>query len=109
MSEDPTPSTKAQPTPSTDAASPLAVPAPAVPDTGYTDSGVPTLEGVRERIETRYGTALGATELAQETAQSRTAAEQFDARQKAAEKKLDEIRASMHPTSVQEASIHEAE
>ena len=71
------------------------VPVP-VPDTGYTTAGVPTLEGVREKIETRFGTALGATELAEETREGRTAAQQFDARQKAAEDKLAEIRASMH-------------
>ena len=43
-------------------------------DTGYTDAGVPTLDGVRDKIETRYGTALGATELAEETPEVRTAA-----------------------------------
>ena len=59
-------------------------PTPPVPDTGYTDAGVPTLDGVREKIETRYGTALGATELAEETPEARTAAEQYEAQQKAA-------------------------
>lgn len=67
-----------------------------IPDTGYTPAGVPTLEGVREKIEGRYGTALGATELAEETTEGRAAAQQFEARQKAAEEKLEEIRASMH-------------
>lgn len=69
---------------------------PPVPDTGYTPAGVPTLEGVREKIETRFGTALGATELAEDTPEGKTAAQQFEARQKAAEDKLEEIRASMH-------------
>ena len=64
------------------------------PDTGYTDDGVPTLEGVRDKIETRYGAALGATELASETPEARTAAEQYDAQKKAAAEKLDEIRKS---------------
>ncbi len=64
-------------------------------DTGYTDAGVPTLEGVREKIETRYGTALGATELAEETPEGRTAAEQYQAQHKAAAEKLKEIRDSM--------------
>ena len=64
-------------------------------DTGYTDAGVPTLEGVREKIETRYGTALGATELAEETPEGRTAAEQYEAQHKAAAEKLKEIRDSM--------------
>ena len=67
-----------------------------VPDTGYTADGVPTFDGVREKIETRYGTALGSTELAEETNESRAAAQQYEARQKAAEEKLAEIRASMH-------------
>jgi hypothetical protein len=76
-------------------ASPLPpVPAPNL-DTGYTDAGVPTLEGVREKIETRYGTALGATELAEETPEVRTAAEHYEAQHKAAAKKLEEIRDSM--------------
>lgn len=66
-----------------------------VPDTGYTDSGVPTLEGVRDTIETRYGTALGATELAEETPEVRTAKEQFEQREKAAAEKLEQIRAAM--------------
>ena len=73
---------------------PMPTPTPE-PDTGYTPTGVPTLEGVREKIETRYGTALGATELAEETPEARSAAEKFDKRQKAAEEKLEEIRASM--------------
>lgn len=66
------------------------------PDTGYTADGVPTLEGVREKIESRYGTALGATELAEETPEGRSAAERYEKMQKAATEKLDEIRASMH-------------
>ncbi len=71
-------------------------PVPAVPDIGYTAAGVPTFDGIREKIETRYATALGATELAEDTTEGRTATQQFDARQKAAEEKLAEIRASMH-------------
>ena len=70
------------------------VPTPNI-DTGYTDAGVPTLEGVREKIETRYGTAVGATELAEDTPEVRTAAKQYEAQHKAAVEKLDEIRASM--------------
>lgn len=69
--------------------------APALPDTGYTLSGVPTLEGVRDKIETRLGNALGATELAEDTPEVRTATERYEARQQAAAEKLEEIRASM--------------
>jgi len=76
---------------------PSPVSSPVVPnlDTGYTAGGVPTLEGVREKIETRYGTALGATELAEETPEGRTATQQYEAQRKAAAEKLEEIRASM--------------
>jgi phage shock protein A len=65
------------------------------PDTGYTPSGVPTFDSVREKIETRYGTAIGASELAAETPEGRTAEEQYDARQRAAAQRLAQIRESM--------------
>ena len=64
-------------------------------DTGYTASGVPTFESVREKIETRYGTAIGATELDADTPEGRTVEEQYDARQRAAAERLAEIRESM--------------
>lgn len=76
------------------ATGPSAVVAP-LPHTGYTPAGVPTLEGVREKIENRLGTALAATELAEETPEGRTATEQYDEMKKAAAAKLDQIRASM--------------
>lgn len=88
-----------QPKPAADvAAAPPAVAPVAVPDPdpGYTASGVPTFEAVQEKIETRYGTALGARELDAETPEGRTAEEQYEARQRAAAEKLEEIRASMH-------------
>ena len=65
-------------------------------DTGYTSGGVPTFESVREKIETRYGTAIGASELAAETPEGRTVEEQYDARQRAAAERLAQIRESMH-------------
>ncbi|MEI6252987.1 MAG: hypothetical protein WCP30_09300 [Mycobacteriaceae bacterium] len=105
MAEDPAPqstTTPAGPEPAVkpaSAQSPAASVLPPVPgpvlDTGYTPAGVPTLEGVREKIETRFGTALGATELAEETPEGKTAAHQFEVLHKAAEDKLEEIRASM--------------
>jgi phage shock protein A len=74
-----------------------AEPAPAEPvDTGYTPSGVPTFESVREKIETRYGTAVGASELAAETPEGRAVEEQYDERQRAAAERLQQIRESMH-------------
>lgn len=66
-------------------------------DTGYTASGVPTFESVREKIETRLGTAIGSSELAAETPEGRSVEEQYEARQKAAAERLAQIRASMHP------------
>ena len=75
---------------------PPAVPAEPV-DTGYTPSGVPTFDSVREKIETRYGTAIGAAELDAESPEGRTVEEQYDARQRAAAERLAEIRKSMHP------------
>jgi phage shock protein A len=78
------------PPPSTAATTP-AQPA----DTGYTSSGVPTFDSVREKIETRYGTAIGAAELAAETPEGRTVEEQYDARQRAAARRLAQIRESM--------------
>ena len=64
-------------------------------DTGYTTAGVPTFDSVREKIEGRFGTAMGAAELAAETPEGRSADEQYEARQKAAADRLAQIRASM--------------
>lgn len=90
------------PTPGTPEGSDL--PTPVIPpDTGYTAAGVPTLDGVREKIETRYGTALGATELAEETTEGRAAAQHYEAHQRAAADKLEEIRSSMHQEDAQQA------
>ena len=65
------------------------------PETGFTPDGVPTFEAVREKIETRYGTAIGSAELASETADGRRVEEQYEARQRAAHERLEQIRASM--------------
>ena len=64
-------------------------------DPGYTRDGVPTFESVREKIENRYGTAIGSVELAAETPEGHTVEEQYEARQKAAAERLEEIRRSM--------------
>ncbi|BBX37724.1 hypothetical protein MMAG44476_28899 [Mycolicibacterium mageritense DSM 44476 = CIP 104973] len=70
---------------------PLSEPA----DTGYTAAGVPTFDSVREKIETRYGTAIGAHELAAETPEGRSVEEQYEKRQEAAAERLRQIRESM--------------
>ena len=64
-------------------------------DTGYTPGGVPTFESVREKIEARYGTAIGASELAAETPEGRSVEEQYEERQRAAAERLEQIRKSM--------------
>jgi phage shock protein A len=71
---------------------------PDEPDTdpGYDSSGVPTFESVREKIETRYGTSLGAAELDAETAEGRSVEEQYQEREQAAAERLAQIRESMH-------------
>jgi phage shock protein A len=65
-------------------------------DPGYTPDGVPTFESVREKIEHRYGTAIGSAELAAETPEGRSVEEQYEARQQAAAERLEQIRRSMH-------------
>jgi len=94
---DPTPPTVDRDDAATLDPSPLPGPVPLPsPDAAYTESGVPTFEGVREKIETRYASALGATELAEETPEVRNAEQRYAARRRAASDKLEEIRASMH-------------
>ncbi len=61
----------------------------------FTDSGVPTWHGVRDKVEQRSGTAVGAEELDRESVAGRGLDEQWNERQEAGRKKLDEIRKSM--------------
>lgn len=68
---------------------------PEAADTGYTPGGVPTFESVREKIETRYGTAIGAAELAAETPEGQSVEELYEERQRAAAERLEQIRESM--------------
>ena len=71
------------------------IPDAAQPDPGYDSAGVPTFESVREKIETRYGTSLGAAELAAETPEGREVEEQYEERERAAAERLKQIRESM--------------
>jgi phage shock protein A len=68
-------------------------------DTSYTSSGVPTFDSVREKIESRYQTSIGAAELDSESPEGRDVDEQFEARQRAAADRLAEIRESMRDDS----------
>ncbi|WP_305091526.1 PspA/IM30 family protein [Prescottella sp. R16] len=74
---------------------PPEVPPPLTISPDYTEAGVPTFERVRDRIEERFGTALGAEELERGSRTGRDLDEQWEAREKAARDKLDEIRRSM--------------
>lgn len=65
------------------------------PDTGYDDTGVPTFDSVREKIENRFQTSIGAQELDAETPEGRTVEKQYQDRQRAAADRLKQIRASM--------------
>ena len=77
---------------------PIAAPVPA-PAFDYTDAGVPTLGYLQDKIERRYGNALGGTELAGATPEAQSAATAQEQREKAAADKLEEIRRSLHPDS----------
>ncbi|WP_241665950.1 PspA/IM30 family protein [Prescottella subtropica] len=86
--------TNVPPDPSRPAATPeVPPPLTIVPD--YTEAGVPTFERVRDKIEERLGTAIGAEELGRDSRSGRDLDEQWEAREKAARDKLDEIRRSM--------------
>ncbi|MCV7260906.1 hypothetical protein [Mycobacterium shimoidei] len=65
-------------------------------DQEYDSSGVPTFDSVRDKIETRYQTAVGASELDAETAEGRSVEEQYQKHQQAAADRLAQIRESMH-------------
>lgn len=63
--------------------------------TGYSEEGVPTWDSVRDKVELRTGTALGAEELDHLSPAGRTLDEQWNERQESGRKKLEEIRRSM--------------
>ena len=64
------------------------------PSPDYAD-GVPTFDFVRDKIEGRYTTALGSTELAEESAAGRSVAQQEEDRDAAARERLEQIRRSL--------------
>jgi phage shock protein A len=65
-------------------------------DPGYTASGVPTFDSMREKIETRYETSIGSAELDAESPEGRDIEKQYEDRQRAAAERLAQIRKSMH-------------
>ncbi len=62
---------------------------------GYSESGVPTFESVRDKVEHRFGTAQGMGELDSQTPAGRSVEEQWEAREKTARERLDRIRKSV--------------
>jgi phage shock protein A len=77
------------------AAAPTPTPTAPPPAPDYDERGVPSLDYVRDKIETRYATSIGAAELAEGTAEARSVEEQEAERERAAKAKLEEIRRSM--------------
>jgi phage shock protein A len=72
----------------------LAVPTPlTAPAMDYTEQGVPTFDYVRDQIEGRFATSVGATELTED----KSLDEQFAAREQAGRDRLEQIRRSMRP------------
>ncbi|HLS77288.1 MAG TPA: hypothetical protein VK083_10905 [Nocardia sp.] len=78
---------------------PGAAGAPAPGAGGYTDSGVPTFDAVRDKVDRRFGTAEGMRELDRRTPAGRDADELFAAREQAARERLDRIRRSVRGES----------
>lgn len=76
------------------APAPDLTPAPA-PAPDYDEHGTPSLDYVRNKIEGRYATSLGATELAEDTAPARDQADQQAERDRKAADRLEEIRRSL--------------
>ncbi|NIH88353.1 hypothetical protein [Amycolatopsis granulosa] len=72
-----------------------AMPDETPPEGGYSESGVPSFDFVRDRIENRYTTALGSTELAGETPEAASFDEKLADRDRAARDRLAEIRRSL--------------
>ena len=69
-------------------------PAPA-PTGDYNEAGVPSFDYVRDRIEHRTATSIGAQELADATPEGQAVEDQFEARERAGKDKLAEIRRQM--------------
>ncbi|MEV6832274.1 hypothetical protein [Amycolatopsis sp. NPDC051102] len=75
----------------------IAIPAPPLPDPDYSEGGVPSFDFVRDKIENRYTTSLGAADVAglgtENTAEALD--KQIADRDQAAKDRLAEIRRSM--------------
>lgn len=70
-------------------------PPDATPAPDYDEHGTPSLDYVRDKIEGRYATSLGAGELAEDTDRVRDADKQQAERERKAADRLAEIRRSL--------------
>lgn len=70
-------------------------PTPVVPPADYSESGVPSFDYVRDRIEARVNTSGGSVELASAGPEAKSLDEQQAEREEAGRAKLAEIRRSM--------------
>lgn len=70
-------------------------PEPQIPTGDYNEAGVPSFDYVRDRIEGRFATSVGSTELAGETPEGRSVDEQLAERDRAGQEKLEQIRRAM--------------
>ena len=70
-------------------------PVPPLPPPDYDERGVPSLDYLRNKIEGRYATSLGAAELVEDSAAGRDVEQQEADRAAKARDKLEEIRRSM--------------
>ena len=68
---------------------------PVPPTSDYDERGVPSLDYVRNKIEGRFATAMGDTELTEGAAEARSLDEQQAQREQAAKAKLEEIRRTL--------------
>ncbi len=71
------------------------VPPDATPAPDYDEHGTPSLDHLRDKIEGRYATSLGATELAEDTDRVRDADARQAERERKAAARLEQIRRSM--------------
>lgn len=84
------------PDPAVDPATALPPPDPmSTPVGDYDESGVPTFEYVRDKIEKKFATALGAEELVSSSEEGRSIDEQLAEREKAARERLEQLRRSL--------------
>jgi phage shock protein A len=67
-------------------------PLPQIPPGDYDEAGVPSFDYVRDRVENRVATSIGAQELTGATPEGKAVEDQFEARERAGRDKLEEIR-----------------